>query len=122
MALCCALIPLLPVVAQETAPVITLSQSLDAALANGDDAKLLKANLAVGRAQHEENVSKNAFTLDGSAGAGYNYPAGDPRVLTNYQTPLAVNDVSAQGAQVGVGVNGPLTSVLVSASPYIPPC
>jgi outer membrane protein TolC len=121
IALWCALIPLVSGAAQETAPVITLSQSLDAALANGDDAKILKANLAVGRAQHAESVSKNAFTLDGSAGAGYNYPAGDPKVLSNYQTPLAVNDVSAQGAQVGVGVNGPLTSVLVSASPFIPP-
>jgi outer membrane protein len=121
LAFWCALVPLLPAVAQETAPVITLSQSLDAALSNGDDAKLLKANLAVGRAQHAENVSKNAFTLGGSAGAGYNYPAGDSKVLSNYQTPLAVNDVSAQGAQVGVGLNGPLTSVLVSASPYIPP-
>jgi outer membrane protein TolC len=117
----CALIPLVAGSAQDAVPVVTLSQSLDAALANGDDAKILKANLAVSRAQHAENVSRNSFTLGGSAGAGYNYPAGDTKVLSSYQSALAVNDSSVQGAQLGVGVSGPLTSVQLSASPWIPP-
>jgi outer membrane protein TolC len=119
--LVCALLPLAAAAAQDSAPVITLSQSIDAAMAGGDDVKLLKATLAVGRAQHAQNVSRNSFTLGGSASAGYNIPAGDTKVLSAYQSVLAAGAAAAQGAQLGVGVNGPLTSVQLSASPWIPP-
>ena len=45
---------------------------MDAALANGDNWKILQGNLAVTRAGHAENVSKNSLGLSASASAGYN--------------------------------------------------
>jgi outer membrane protein len=129
LALGCILVTILPAAAQETmnaaetpaTPVITLSQTIDAAMAGGDDVKLLKVNLAVARAQHAGNVSRNSLTLGGSGAAGFNYPGGDTKVLSSYSQALSAGATSVQGAQLGVGVSGPLTSVAVSASPWIPP-
>ena len=54
------LLPVLSGMAQTPAPAVTLEQSITAALANGDDNKLLQANLDLGKFQHQENVSKNS--------------------------------------------------------------
>ncbi len=106
--------------AAEAVPVISLEQSLSAALADGDDNMLLQANLELGEAQHAENVSKNSWALSGSAGAGYNLPGGSPGVLSAKQSTLSSITSSTQGAQLGVGLNSPLTSIAVSASPWSP--
>ena len=131
---CAALIPVLPAAAQEQAPapaaaaapaspavVLTLQQSIDEALANGDDNRLLQANLDLGRAQHAENVSRNSWGLSATAGAGYNLPGGDSGVLAAKQSSLSSVTSSTQGAQVGLGAVSPLTSVSVSATPWAPP-
>ncbi|HUJ76953.1 MAG TPA: TolC family protein, partial [bacterium] len=106
--------------AAPTLPVVSIQQSIDEALANGDDNHLLVANLELSRSQHLENVSKNSWGLNGSAGAGYNLPGGDAGVLTAKQSSLSSITSTTQGAQVGVGVGNPLTSVAVSVSPWSP--
>lgn len=116
------LVPLLHVVAQESLPVITLQQSLDAALANGDNYKILQGSLSVVRAQHAENVSRNSLSLAASLGAGYNELLYDSAsLLSSKSTSLGSSTTSAQGGQVGLGVLGPLTSVSISANPFSPP-
>jgi outer membrane protein TolC len=115
------LVPLLPLAAQQAAPVLTMEQSIGAALANGDDYQLLQENLELARFQHQENVSKNSWSLGGSAAAGYNLPGGNSGLLLSKQSSLSSFSASTQGAQVGVGVGGPLTSASVSVSPWVPP-
>jgi outer membrane protein TolC len=110
---------LLPAAAEEQAPVLTLEQCIDAALANGDDIRILQGNLDVGRAQHAENVSKNSLALSGSAGAGYNYPQGDARVLAAKSS--AITSSSPQGALFGLSLSSPMTSLSASADPWSPP-
>jgi outer membrane protein len=108
--------------ASSPAPVITLQQTIDAALANGDNWKILRGTLAVTRAGYQENVSKNSLTLGGSAEAGYNYAFYNNGALAlSRASSLGSQAASAQGGQVGVGVSGPLTSVNVTAAPFSPP-
>ena len=116
-----ALIPVLSAAAQASAPFISLSQSIEAALAQGYDNRILQGNLAIGRAQHAVNESKNGFALGGSAGLGYIYPSGDSAVLAAKGSGLISASGSVQGAQVGLGLNGPLTSASVSVAPWTPP-
>ena len=59
--------------------------------------------------------------MGGTAGRGYNVPGGDPGVLGAKQSSLNSITSSTQGAQVGLGVSNPLTSVTVSVSPWSPP-
>jgi outer membrane protein TolC len=101
--------------------VITLQQSIDAALANGDNWKILEGNLAATRAGHAENVSKNSLGLSASASAGYNdalYSSGS--LLSSKSTDLGAI-ATTQGGAVGLDLGGPLTSVSVSANPFSPP-
>ena len=128
MILAATCIPLVCAFSQESVPVITLQQSIDAALAKGDSYKILAGNLAVARAQHAENVSKNSMTLSGTLGAGYNYSfytnTTDPTniaVLESRASSLESSTISAQEAAVGLGLAGPNTSVNVSATPLSPP-
>ncbi len=121
-------LPLMCGFAQQSPPVITLQQSIDAALAKGDSYRILAGNLAVARAQHAENVSKNSLALSGSLAAGYNESlytnttdSGNIAVLESRASNLESSSVSAQGAAVGLGVAGPNTSVSVSATPLSPP-
>jgi outer membrane protein TolC len=114
-----AISAILPAFTEETPAVITLQQSLDATLANGDDNKILNGNLEITRAQHALNISKNSLTLSGAAGYGANWPLGDDSLLAQraVSSPLTVSS----GPSAGVTVAGPLTSIAVSTAPYIPP-
>jgi outer membrane protein len=108
--------------AQESLPVVTLRQSIDAALANGDNYKILQGNLAVTRTQHAENVSKNSFTLGASALGGYNTVFDDNAGLAaSKSSSLSSVTTSTQGGAVGIDLSGPLTSVSVTANPFSPP-
>ncbi|HVO39704.1 MAG TPA: TolC family protein [Spirochaetia bacterium] len=114
--------PLLSGFAQQTLPVITLQQSIDAALANGEGWKILQGNLSVVRAQYAENVSRNSLTLSGSLGAGYNAAVYDSTgILASKANSLSSSSTSPQIGQVGIGLTGPLTNVSVSAVPWSPP-
>ncbi len=128
MVLAVTCVPLTCVFPQESVPVVTLQQSIDAALANGDAYRILAGNLSVARAQHEENVSKNSMALSGSLGAGYNYglytnatDSTSISVLESKASSLESSSISAQGAAIGLGLASPLTSVSVSANPLSPP-
>jgi outer membrane protein len=105
--------------AQGTSPVITLSQSIDAALANGDENKILQRNLDVGRAQHALNVSRNSLSLTGAAGYGANWGFGDSTLIDS----RAVSSPSpgGTGPTAGLALSGPLTTVSLAAAPWIPP-
>ena len=122
--------------AQQAAPTITLDQSISAALANGDEYKILQANLAASRAQHALNVSKNSFVASASAGygaAGYgsSYAGSAASPFGMGSPPIAVvpaGSASALGTsgvpsnpQVGLSLSGPLTTINVTSTPWVPP-
>ncbi len=114
-----ALCPLLSAAAQESVPVVTLQQSIDAALANGDDVRILQRSLDVSRAQHALNVSRNSLSLAASAGYGATSDFGN-KALINAKavgSPLS----TAPGPAAGIAISGPLTNVSVSSVPYVPP-
>ena len=107
--------------AQEALPVITLPQSIDAALANGDNWKILQGDLSVTRAQHAENVSKNSLGLSASASAGYNDAIyNNAALLSSKSTSLGAASTT-QGGAVGLALASPMTNVSVSANPFSPP-
>jgi outer membrane protein TolC len=99
--------------AQDAAPVITLPQSIDAALANGADNRILAGNLGVAQAQHALNVSHNSFALAASAGYGQVFSYGNPTLQPSVSGPLG-----SSGPTAGVTLAGPLTTVAVSSVPY----
>ncbi len=102
--------------------MITLQQSLDAALSNGEAYRILMGNLSVVRAQHAENVSKNSLTLSGSVGAGYNAAIYDSTtLLSSKSTSLSSSTTTPQIGTVGIDLASPLTSLSVSATPFSPP-
>jgi outer membrane protein TolC len=113
------LCPLLSAAAQESVPVVTLEQSIDAAISKGDDIKILQRSLDVSRAQHALNVSRNSLSLAGSAGYGATTSFGNQAFIANkvVTSPLSV----PTGPAAGVAVTGPLTSVSVNTIPYAPP-
>ncbi len=104
------LMPLAGAAAQQAVPVMGLSQVIDAALANGDDNKILAGNLDVARAQHALNVARNALSLSANAGYGETLLYGDPTLQSKIG--------GTSGPAAGVTLAGPLTSVAVTASPY----
>jgi outer membrane protein TolC len=97
-------------------PVVTLQQSIDAALSAGDDNKILQGTLDAARAQHALNVSKNSLALSASAGAQENWLLGNTALQSNK---ILTSTAYATGAQAGLTLAGPLTSVSVTPS-YIP--
>jgi len=107
--------------AQDALPMITLQQSLDAALANGDNWRILQGSLAATRAQHAENVSKNSFGLSASAAAGYNDAIYNNSSLLSSKSTSLGSASTTQGGAVGLDLASPLTSVSVSANPFSPP-
>ncbi len=115
--LLCFLVPVAPVISQVEVPVITLQQSIDATLANGQDAKILQWNLEISRAQHALNVSRNSLSLSANAGYGMTWPFGPAGLQAGLTSPIS----AADGPSAGISVGGPLTSIGVSAFPVITP-
>ncbi len=108
----------IPGTSAQAVTVVTLSQSIDSALAQGDDNKILQRNLEIARAQHALNVSKDSFTLGGSLGYNASTTFGTPGLS---QGGAGSSLASPQGPQAGISVSGPLTSVSLSAAPWVPP-
>ncbi len=96
--------------------MVTLQQGIDAALSGGDDNKILQGSLDVARAQHALNVSKNSFTLSAAVGAQESWLLGDTALQGNR---ILTSTALATGAQAGLTLNGPLTSISVTPS-FIP--
>lgn len=86
---------------------MTLSQSINEALANGDDNKILQGNLEAGRAQHALNVSKDSFSLAGSLGYVKSDTFGDATALAGQSIPSSGVTFPA-GPQAGL-VGGDVT-------------
>jgi len=120
MILLAALALTLSVAAQNTGAVMTLQQVIDTALANGDDSKVLQGNLDVARAQHALNVSKNSFTLGGSAGLGQTQTFPDNSTLLPALKAATGASTTPLVPQAAVSLVGPLTSVSLSSTPYAP--
>jgi outer membrane protein len=114
------LIPILAATSQSTpaaaAPVVTLQQSIDAALSAGDDNKILQGNLDVARAQHALNVSKNSFALSAAAGGQESWLLGNTTLQSNR---ILTSTALSTGVQAGLTLTGPLTSISVTPS-FIP--
>jgi outer membrane protein len=102
--------------AAETPPVVTLQQGIDAALSQGDDNMILQGNLEAARAQHALNVSKNSFGLTASVGGQESWILGNTALQGNK---ILTSTALATGAQAGLTLNGPLTSISVTPS-FIP--
>jgi hypothetical protein len=102
-----ALVPVLWGGAQaSTPPVITLQQSIDAALASGLGNMILQGNLDVAQAQQALTVSKNSFSLSGSAGYGATDTFGDSLLLATRGAGLTAG--ATQGPQAGLSLSSPL--------------
>ena len=118
MAMVIAILPAAAQAAEQTGtvPVVTLQQSIDAALSGGDEIRILQGSLDAARAQHALNISKNSFTLSGSAGAQESWLLGDTVLQGNR---ILTSTAVSTGVQAGLTLAGPLTSVSVTPS-FIP--
>jgi outer membrane protein TolC len=103
-----------PLWAQQPAAVLTLSQALDSALAQGSDARILQKNLNIGREQYGLSVSQNSFSLAGSLGENATYGFGNDEMLLGNLLASGF----AQTPQAGVTLVNPLTSIGLSVTPY----
>lgn len=104
--------------AQEAGPVISLQQCLDTALANGPDSRLLQGQLEVSRLQFAATAAQNAYSLHATLGYGDNWAAGDP--LSGGSRSFGTGAAPA-GPQAGLTLSGPLTSLSLTAYPYVLP-
>jgi outer membrane protein len=107
---------------QPVVPVVTLQQSIDAALSRGDDVRILTGGLTVAAEQHEQNLSRNSLTLSGNAGYGYTSDVIGDKTSADYKAfGSSLSSATPTGATAGVSVGGPLTSAAVSTYTNLPP-
>jgi outer membrane protein len=67
---------LFPAGAQEAPPTVTLAQAIQAALADGPDAKIAGISFQSARVQYDQAVARDGPTLDANANAGISGPFG----------------------------------------------
>jgi outer membrane protein TolC len=108
--------------AEDSSPSLTLSQCVEAALANGDENAIIEQNLGIGKAQYEQAVSANSLALKGSAGYGVSGAAGDSTLISSYATETGVSaaNVVPQSIQAGLALSGPMTSVSLGGAYVLP--
>ena len=112
------LIPLFVGGTQEMRPVLTLAQCLERAKAQGNGPKLLQKNLDQVRSQYLQTVSKNSFSLNGTAGSNFAEAFGDTILLADLSgrtTGVKVVEKLAQTYQGGLTLAGPMTSLSLGA-------
>ena len=114
------LVPPALVAAQDAVPIVTVGESVDAALSGGNDMKILQGNLDLTRAQYAGAVSKNSLTLAASGSYGAVTAFGNTTVLGPASSGIAAGTV-AQSDQLGLTLAGPMTNVALTASPYVAP-
>jgi len=108
------------VAAQETVPIITLDQCIDAALSNGDENRILEYSLETSRAQHALNVSRNSIGLSGALGYGQSFQLTDNQALFTSRSFGIAAAASTVGAQATASLSSPLTTVNLYMAPYAP--
>jgi outer membrane protein len=106
---------------QEAAPVITLQEAVDGALARGDSNKILQATLGVSRAQYAATAASGSFTLAGTLGYAMGFPVYNTLPAGSTSVTLGGSAAATEGPQAGLTLSGPLTSVSLTAYPYVPP-
>jgi outer membrane protein len=115
------LTPFSPLAAQEAAPVLTLAQSLDAALSQGDGSRIIEKTLQQARALYSQTVADNSLALSGSLGYGAAKGYGDNTLLSSYSGTTGTNTTTyvPQSLKGGFALTGPSTNLSVSASQSI---
>jgi outer membrane protein len=103
-----------PLWAQQVPTVLSLSQAVDAAFAQGADARILQKNLDIGREQYGVSVSQNSFSLGGSLEDNATYGFGDDTMLLGN----LLSSGFAQTPQAGLTLTNPLTSIGLNVAPY----
>ena len=91
--------------ADDQAAVVTLTQSVDQALANGPDLRLSAASLGAAQAQYDAAAAGNSFRLSGNGDLSHS-AAGTTR--SDYTTPNSPYDT----ADAGISLSAPLSSSL----------
>ncbi len=100
---------------QEAMPSLTLAQCVSGALAEGSDSRILQRNLDVAREQYSLGLSQASFSLSGSLGDSATNGFGNSALLS--ENSLA--EGFAQSPQAGLTLASPMTSLSLSATPYI---
>jgi outer membrane protein len=121
LVLLCGGILLAGVAAQESTATVTLAQSIESALAQGDDMRVLQGTLQIARAQNSVDKARAGLLL--SANGGYNHIEDiSPIVSSLSSLSRAVNPSqgSTEGVQAGLTLSGPVTTVTATAYPYVP--
>jgi outer membrane protein TolC len=94
--------------------IVTLSQSVSQALANGPDARISRANLGLARAQYDDAASANGFGVSGSL--GYDRSP----FTTGYTQNGQANQITQNAFQGGLTLTAPFsTSVSVAGTHYL---
>jgi outer membrane protein len=108
--------------AADSSPSLTLSQCVDAALANGDENAIIGQNLRISKAQYEQAVSANSLALKGSAGYGVSGATGDNTLITSYATQTGVSEANTvpQSLQAALALSGPMTTVNLGGAYVLP--
>ncbi|MGO9411693.1 MAG: TolC family protein [Spirochaetia bacterium] len=113
----------LPIFAADSSRTFTLQQCVDAALASGDQAAILTHNLGITRSQYDQSVSANSLGLKGTIGYGLSADTGNAALLSAYSTETGVATtpgVIPQALEAGLALSGPMTSVSLGGSYYLP--
>ena len=88
------------------APIVTLTECVDQALANGPGIRISRTNVALAQAQYVQAASANAFGVTGNAAATHS-------AAPNRGLPVAGQPLSAQDTgQAGVSLTAPLSTSL----------
>jgi outer membrane protein TolC len=108
----------LPLSAQDQPRELTLDQCVQAALAAGLDNAILRDTLQVAREQYLQVVASDSFSMSGAVGYTQDTtPRGNLGPTSNR---VLFSAISTSGAQASLDLGGPLTSLSLSASPYLP--
>ncbi len=102
---------------QEAGPVISLQQCIDSALAAGPDNRILQAELEEGRLQFAAAAAQNAFSLQATLGYSDDWAAGDAQSSVARLS----GGTAPAGPRAGLALSGPLTSLSLTAYPYVLP-
>ncbi len=115
---CAAVLLVLSLFAWGQSGAVALDEAIQSALANGDDMRILQGTLEAARAQYAVDVAKDSATVAASAGYGASHDISTPVSASNRALGSALGSVA--GPQAGVGIASPLTSVNLTAYPYVP--
>ncbi len=115
---CAAGLLVLSLFAWGQSDAVTLDGAIQAALAGGDDMRILQGTLEAARAQYAVDAAKDSATLSVSAGYGASHDISTPVSASDKALGNTLSSVA--GPQAGIGVSTPLTSVNLTGYPYVP--